>query len=182
MSIRFLATFIVSFLLTVAILGGAGYAVSRITLAPSRDVFRTGYFEFELAQGWWCELDGTEYVCTPPGKPPRDAIAVIAMKERNKDDTLDAYEAHLSKSQKLGEGTNATSSVVRKLGRRAIGDHLWVEALHSGSEIANFDTYYMGTTTAGLGILVTLSARSDKAAEYIGRMNEMITTLRVYQR
>ena len=182
MSFRFICTFAAAFLATVSILGGAGYAVSRMTFSTPRDVFRAGYFEFELSPGWWCELDGTEYICTPPGKPPHEAIAVIAMKERNKDDTLEAYEAHLKQPQKTGGNDSGALSVVKKFGRRTIGDHVWVESLHSGSEIQNFDTYYLGTTTSGLGILVTLSARSDKAEEYIGRINDMVTTLRVYQR
>lgn len=182
MSLHFITSFAASFLLTLALLGGGGYAVTRAALTPPRDVFRTGYFEFQLAPGWWCELDGTEYVCTPPGKPPHEAIAVIAMKERNNQDTLDAYEAHLRQPQKTGGAESASLSVVKKLERRVIGEHLWVEALHSGSEITNFDTYYLGTTTSGLGILVTLSVRSDKAGQYIGLINEMAGTLQVYQR
>src|SRR4051812_23549286 len=80
---RFLIAFLTSFVATVAVLAGAGYLVTRVAVPPPRELFRTGAFEFELAPGWWCELDGTEYVCTPPGKPPHLAIAVIAMKERN---------------------------------------------------------------------------------------------------
>src|SRR4051812_49096404 len=92
---RFLTAFLTCFVATVAILGGAGYLVTRVAVPPPRELFRTGAFEFELAPGWWCELDGTEYVCTPPSKPPHPAIAIIAMKERNGQDNLAAYEKHL---------------------------------------------------------------------------------------
>jgi hypothetical protein len=56
------------------------------------------------------------------------------------------------------------------------------EALHSGSEIPHFDTYYLGTTTSLLGILVTMSVHKGHSAKYIGQMNEMMRTLTVYQR
>ena len=78
---RFLIALLTAFSATVVVLGGAGYAVSRVAVSPMPDVFRTAAFELELAPGWWCELDGSEYVCSPPGKPPHAAIAVIAMKE-----------------------------------------------------------------------------------------------------
>lgn len=202
MSLRFFSIFTAAFLVTAGILGGAGYAVSRWSVAPPRDVFRTGYFEFELSPGWWCELDGTEYVCTPPGKAPHSAIAIIALKERNNEDTLDAYEDHLRKQQatlaatpefrmlgtvKIGQPTAASPVVesaadINYVRRRKLGDHTWIEALQLGSEIANFETYYLGTTTSGLGILVTLSVHKNQAAKYIGELDVMIASLQIYQR
>jgi len=202
MSLRFFSIFAAAFLVTSGILGGAGYAISLWSVAPPRDVFRTGYFEFELAPGWWCEVDGTEYVCTPPGKAPHSAIAIIALKERNNEDTLDAYEEHLKKQQstlaatpefrmlgavKIGQPPDpapvaesaADTNYVR---RRQIGDHTWIEALQLGSEVPNFETYYLGTTTSGLGILVTLSVNKNQAAKYIRELNAMIASLQIYQR
>ena len=186
MGTRFVMALLAAFALTLGALGGAGFAISRIAVSPPRDVFRAGIFQLELAKGWWCELDGTEYVCTPPGKPPHPAIAVIAMKERNNKDTLDAYEEHLRQPQPAatrdGETARAGAlSEIRFVRRRAIGSHSWVEALHSGSEVPNFDTYYLGTTTAMIGILVTLSVHKDHSAEYIDRLNQMIETLEIYQ-
>src|SRR5262245_9951516 len=97
---RFLISLLTAFLLTLAVLGGLGYAVTQTAVPPTRDVFRSAFFEFDLAPGWWCCLDGGEYVCHPPGKPPHDAIAIMAMKERNDEDNLDAYEAHLRQPQR----------------------------------------------------------------------------------
>jgi hypothetical protein len=181
--VRFLLALMIAFLVTLVVLGGAGYAVTRIAVAPARDIFRAAAFEFELASGWWCELDGSEYVCSPAGKPPYSAIAVIAMKERNEKDNLKAYEDHLRQLQQSG-GSNGEGKLPEagSLKRRTIGSQEWVEAGLSGSELPNFETYYLGTNTAYLGILVTLSVHKDYSRRYIAQLNQMIQTLNVYQR
>lgn len=172
--------FLTWFLLTAGILTGVGYAVTLVAVSPPRDVFRAGFFEFDLAPGWWCERDGTEYICTPRGKSPHSAIVVIAMKERNAADNLVAYEAHLRDPKQ--SGTSGTMSEIRFVKRRILGGNEWVEALHRGSEIPDYDTYYLGTTTAMLGILVTMSVHKDQSSKYISELTGMIDTLAIYQR
>jgi hypothetical protein len=181
---RFLIALLTAFSATVVVLGGAGYAVSRVAVSPMPDVFRTAAFELELAPGWWCELDGSEYVCSPPGKPPHAAIAVIAMKERNGEDNLQAYEEHLGQPQKIGDSDKGEGkfSEICYVRRTVIGSHEWVEALHANSELSNFDTYYLGTNTSYLGILVTLSVHKDFSAQYVAQLRNMIKTLKIYQR
>lgn len=181
MGARFLTALLTAFVLTLAVLGGLGYAVTQTAVPPPRDVFRAAFFEFDLAPGWWCLLEGSEYVCHPPGKPPYDAIAVMAMKERNDQDNLDAYEAHLRQSQRRN-ATDTQLSEIRFVKRRKIGTQEWVEALHSGSELANYNTYYLGTTTSFVGILVTMSVHEQHAEKYIRQMNDMMATLVIYQR
>jgi hypothetical protein len=73
-------------------------------------------------------------------------------------------------------------SEVREVKRSVIGAHEWVEAVHSGSEIPNYDTYYFATITSELGILVTLSVNRNLSGQYVDRFKEMIKTLHVYQR
>jgi hypothetical protein len=181
---RFLIAFLVTLTATVLLLAGAGYAITRVAVPPPPELFRAIAFEFELAPGWWCELDETEYVCTPPGKPPRPAIAVMAMKQRNAQDNLAAYEAHLRQPRNLEDDKSkpARWSEIRSVGRRVIGHHEWVEGLHRGSEIANYDTYYLATATSYAGILVTLSVHRDYADTYIAQIQKMAGTLNVYQR
>jgi len=160
--------------LTVILLVGLGYAIgyaiSNIIPQQSREIFRTGSFEFDLALGWWCKLDGSEYVCRPPGKRPHKAIAVIAIKQRNDQDNLEAYEAHLR------EENNSKVQFVR---RRTIGDREWVEALHLGSEVRNYHTYYLATNTSSIGILVTMSVHEEAYDEYAKQLNDMIATFTV---
>ena len=179
---RLVTAMLASFVVSAAVLGGAGYSASRILVAPQRDVFRAAAFDMELARGWWCELDDSEYVCSPPGKPPHAAIAIVATKERNSEHNLQAYEAHLKQRQRIGDESTGKLSEIRFVRRNVIGSHEWVEALHSGSELANFDTYYLATNTSELGILVTLSVHKDYADQYVAELRQMITTLKIYQR
>lgn len=184
MGTRFLIAFIVALTATLSLLAGAGYAITRVAVSPSRALFRAAAFEFELAPGWWCELDDTEYVCTPPGQQPWTAIAVMAMKIRNEQDTLAAYEAHLRRPTNIEEDKSKPErwSEVRYVNRRVIGHHEWAESLHRGSEVPNYDTYYLATATSYIAILVTLSAHKDHADKYITEIGNMIGTLNVYQR
>jgi hypothetical protein len=71
---------------------------------------------------------------------------------------------------------------MRSVKRQVVGDHEWVESLHSGSELPNYDTYYMATTTSNLGILVTMSVHKDSVDRYVAQLRDMIRTLIVYQR
>ena len=73
-------------------------------------------------------------------------------------------------------------SEVRYVKRRMLGAHEWVEALHLGAEVQNFETYYLATATSHLGILVTMSVHKDHSAAYIQQMNDMMSTLNIYQR
>jgi hypothetical protein len=183
MGSRFLVSLLGTFLATLVILIGGGYAITQMTVRQPRDPFRTGSFEFDLAPGWWCELEDSEYVCTPPGQPPHPAIAVIAVKERSRGENLQAYEEHLKQPQKVSDRAGGTVlSEVSYVKRSRLGQVEWVEALQLGSEVPNYDTYYLATTTSSLGILVTMSVHKDHAATYVRQLTDMMRTLNVYQR
>jgi hypothetical protein len=189
---RFLVSLLGAMLATVAVLVGAGFLVLGAghflaqvhPLGVRGDPFRTGAFEFDLAPGWQCERDGGEYVCNPPGPPPHSAIAIIAMKERGDQDSLDKYEEHLEQAHPptAAEKPGRKPSQVRFVKRVRLGQSEWVESLQAGSEIPNYDTYYLATVTSLLGILVTLSVERAAEATYIKQLNEMMSTLNVYQR
>ena len=66
MGSRFLTALLSSFALTLAVLGAAGYAVTVLTVPAPRELLRTAAFEFDLAPGWNCDREGTEWVCHPP--------------------------------------------------------------------------------------------------------------------
>jgi hypothetical protein len=81
----------------------------------------------------------------------------MAMKVRNDEDNLQSYEAFLRKTKPDTDGQ------VRYVKRRKLGAHEWVESLHNGSELKNYDTYYLATNTSYLGILVTMSVEKNEA-------------------
>jgi len=182
-ALRFWIASIGSLLAVLAILTVAGVAVIELTVSRPPDPFRTGSFEFNLAPGWWCDTEGAEYVCYPGGKPPYSAIAIMAVKERGADDNLSAYERHLrepkARAGKAGGGT--TSSTVVYVKRIKLGHTEWIEALHRGSEDANYHTYYSATDTSHLGIVVTISANKDHESTYVAQFKEMMSSLYVYQ-
>jgi hypothetical protein len=174
---------LVTFVATVAVLATAGYTVVKLTLHQPRDPFRTGAFEFDLAPGWWCETDGATYVCSPPGKPPYAAIVVIAMKERGDVDNRQAYEDFLKQPRQVTDSTgHTTMSVVSYVKHVKLGHTDWIEALHSGSEISNYDTYYLATANSYLAILVTMSVDKEEEHMYILQLTDMMKTLNVYQK
>ncbi len=183
MGSRFLLSFLVTLSLTLATAGGVAWAVARFIVPTPRESFFTSAYEFDLAPGWWCELDGTEHLCHPPGSPPHAAIMVMATKERNAQDRLEVYEDYLRqpKSYKRADGTEGLSEI-SFVCRRTIGGKEWVAALHLGSELPNYRTYYLATITSNLGILVTLSVDKDNADAYLRRLTEMMASLHVYQR
>ena len=182
MGSRFVIALLTAFVLTLSVLG-AIYAATRLAMPTPRDRFLTSYFEFDLAPGWSCELDGTEYVCEPAGKPPFPAIAVIAMKERNNKDSLEEYQAHLRAQQPITAKNGETRlSEVREIKRTMLGGKEWVESLHAESELPNYLTYYLATTTSALGILVTMSVHKDSAGKYKRELDQMMSSLTVYQR
>ncbi len=185
MGSQFFIAFLTALCLTVGTLAGAGYGVTLLAVAPPRDMFRTGFFEFEVAPGWECDLEGSEYVCQARGEKQKGAIAIMAMKERKKGmDGLEEYEAHLGKPQQLGGNKEASSlSTIKKAPTRIrLGPNEWVESLHCGSEIKNFCTYYLGTVTSHLGILVTMSYREGDEGKYMTDLSDMMKTVRMYQR
>lgn len=188
MSSRFLVSSVTTFLGTLTVLLAVGYAVTQLVVRQPRDPFRTGSFEFDLAPGWECEHEGTEYVCSPPGASPHAAIAVIATKERDKADNLQAYEDHLRqpshRASDLSNSSGAESQIseIIYVKRRILGSKEWVEALHLGSEMPDYYTYYLATTTSFNGILVTMSVLKGHEIEYTRQINEMMSTLNVYQR
>jgi hypothetical protein len=179
---RFWAAFGAALVATLALFAVTGWSISSFVASRPPDKVRTPAFEMSLADGWSCDLDGTEWVCDPPGDPPRDAIAVMAIKYRNKDDTLEAYEAHLRQPQLVESKDGTVTSTVEEVGRRQIGGREWVESLHLSSELKGYVTYYAATITSHLGVLVTLSAEETVIDKRRRELEQMMNSLVIYQR
>ena len=183
MGSRFVISLLTAFVLTLSVLGGIGWATARLIVATPHDRFLTSYFEFDLAPGWSCELDGTEYVCRPAGKPPFPAIAIIAMKERNNQDRLEDYEAHLRARQPITMKSGETKmSEVRSVERKMLGGKQWVEGLHAGSEIPNYLTYYLARPPPPWAFLSPCRFTGTAPTNTRIELDDMMSSLKVYQR
>jgi hypothetical protein len=86
------------------------------------------------------------------------------------------------------EGDKPTVSRVELLAslyrveRIKLGHAEWVEALHRGSENANYYTYYLATNTSHLGILVTMSFHKEYESRYVRELKDTMSTLDIYQK
>ena len=179
---RFWLALIASASATLVAAAVVGWAVSWTLVAPPPEMLMTATFELDLADGWICFEDGTEWVCRPD-PAPKDTIAVIAIKYRTNFDTMETYAAHLKKPQRFTtpDGTQLTSRVeyVREI---RIGGYQWVDATHFESEIPNYYTRYLATVTSHVGVLVTFSTRAESSDRYNAQLEAMIESLRIYER
>ena len=178
MILRFLTTLGLSFLVTVAGLAGAAWLASMlIAPGPPPKRFFADTFEFDLAPGWVCYSEETEHICRR-GRPPTASIAIIAMKRRNSEDNLDAYEAHLRHPEANSHGKVPE---LRSLTRRHLANHEWVEGVQLSSEIANYVTIYLATHTSQVAVLATFSFHSNREAEERKDIDVMMSSLRIHQ-
>jgi hypothetical protein len=167
-----------AFVLTLAALGAAGWLAAQF-LAPAAPLprFITDTFEFNLAPGWGCDLDETEYVCWK-GKPPHEAIAIIALKRRGPQDNLAAYEDHLRTPRTDQDGTVAT---IRSVEHRTLAGYEWIEAIHESSEVRNYITIYLATVTSQVGALATFSFHRNYEQAVRKEMEIMMGSLKIHQ-
>lgn len=178
MILRFFTTLALSFFVTLAGLAGAAWLASvLIAPGPPPKRFIRDTFEFDLAPGWVCDSDETEFVCRR-GRPPTASVAIIAMKRRSSEDNLDAYEAHLRHPAADSGGKVAE---LRSLTRRQLANHEWIEGVLLSSEIANYVTIYLATHTSQVAILATFSFHSNREAEERKDIDLMMSSLRIHQ-
>jgi hypothetical protein len=167
-----------AFGLTLAGLGAMGLVVAQfLAPAPPLPRFIADTFEFTLAPGWVCDLEETEYVCWK-GRPPHEAIAVIAMKRRGPQDNLEAYEEHLRMPQRSQDGT---PSMIRSVEHRNLAGYEWVEAIQVSSEIRNYITVYLATATSHVGVVATFSIHKDHEEAGRREMDIMMSSLKIHQ-
>jgi hypothetical protein len=167
---------------TVLLLAGSGVVLAWLLVPKPPTYHRTTFFEFALPAGWACAVEGTETVCRPAGPPPHDAIIIFAAKFRNASDNLAAYRAHVSEPKTGSDAAGATFlSRVERVEEREIGDYRWVDALHFESEIRNYYTRYLATTTAQIGVLITFSAHRSTFDMRMKEFRAGIESLRIQQ-
>lgn len=144
--------------------------------------FTSEFTEFELPNGWNCDLEGSEWVCqSENSERKREAIIILAAKYRGEQDSIDQYQAHLkgAKSFTLPGGKTQISEA-KTVSLREINGQRWVDSLHLASEVPGFYTRYLATVKDSLGVAVTFSVGRDHYDSYRDIFDKIIATLKVF--
>ena len=144
-------------------------------------LFRNAYVSFELPPNWNCKLEGSEWVCENDfASKTKEAIIILSAKEVGPTDTLPAYLAHLQTPRNLpGRNGAPTKSQIINVKERMIGNHMWVDGLHLGSEVGPYFTRYLATIKDRIAILVTFSAHKEHYTKYSNDFIKAIESLKV---
>jgi hypothetical protein len=176
--------FALSLVVTLALIGGLAWLASSMLVSPPLKRIMTAAFQMDLAEGWSCSQDGIAWTCVPDApEEQKSAVAIFAMKYRNVDDTPEAFAEHLRSPQpiQMRDGSMRPSTVKYVKSSR-IGGYDWVDSLHLGSEIGDYYTHYLATVTSHIAILVSFSAYKDDFDRYNPQLEQMISSLVIYQR
>lgn len=109
--------------------------------------FSSQFCEFQLPSDWNCSLEGTEWFCQSTNKNrQKEAIIILAAKERGQSDSMAFYQDYLKKPKKFKiPGGQFQVSEPKYTKTIKINDHLWVDSLHLASEVPGFYTRYLAT-------------------------------------
>lgn len=143
--------------------------------------FRNAYVSFELPPNWNCKLEGSEWVCENDfaGKT-KEAIIILTAKEVGPADTLATYLAHLQTPRTIvGRGGAPTKSQIIHVKERMIGNQMWIDGMHLGSEVGPYFTRYLATIKDKISVLVTFSAHKEHYTKYSGDFIRSVESLRV---
>ncbi len=157
------------------------FAVVLLSTPAHAKRFRNAYVSFELPPNWTCNLDGTEWVCVNEFSPKaKEAIIILTAKEVGPADTIPAYLAHVQQIKTIpGPDKQPIKSKILHAKERQIAGHIWVDALHEGSEVASYYTRYLATVKDKIAILVTFSAHRSHYTKYSADFIKAIESLRV---
>lgn len=143
--------------------------------------FTNAYVSFELPPNWNCKLEGSEWVCENDfAQKTKEAIIILTAKEVGPTDTLPGYLAHLQTPRALpARGGTQTRSQVITVKERMIGNQMWVDGLHLGSEVGPYFTRYLATIKERIAILITFSAHKQHYTKYSADFIKAVESLRV---
>ncbi len=143
--------------------------------------FQNSYVSFDLPPNWDCKLEGVTWTCVNKfSKKPKEAIIILAAKEKGPADNIKAYANHLKTPRNYTnfKGKKIISKV-KNLRERQISNQNWIDGLHVGSEVDNYLTRYLATVKQDLAILVTFSAHEKHYPKYANDFIKAIQSLRV---
>ncbi|MEP9388350.1 hypothetical protein [Mesorhizobium sp. KR9-304] len=177
MVLDFLRSFTLSALGLLLVFSGLGYAASALLFRAPAQTFHLRGANFTIPDGWSCEKEDTEVIC---GKPTskRDALIITTTKTIGVIDTLERYREHLGTPQPItyNDGS-AGMSEVRYVRTELYGGRAWVDGMHHGSEVPNYDTRYLATVAGPTAILITFSCKADVCESYKSLVDAFVGSL-----
>ena len=161
-------------------------------------VFRNSYVSFELPSKWDCYLENTAWICRyaiskkclggkakskscqAQRKKTREAIIILAAKEKGPKDSLLEYDKHLKTPRPIvtKKGKRSKSKIIH-VKPVSIERHRWIDGMHLGSEIPYYYTRYLATVKGNIAVLVTFSAHKLYYSKYSSEFFRAIKSLRV---
>jgi len=143
--------------------------------------FTNAYVSFELPPNWNCKLEGSEWVCESEfSSRTKEALIILTAKEVGPADNLGAYKAHLQIPRDLpGKGGVPVKSQMIHTKERLLGNHMWIDSMHLGSEVGPYFTRYLGTIKDRIAILITFSAHKEHYTKYSGDFIRAVDSMRV---
>jgi hypothetical protein len=178
MSTEFARWFVSGFTATGASLAALAFGGAWLLVPPPLERFATAAYSFEIARGWSCIREGTEFVCRR-GQPPSDSIIIMTAKYRGPEDTMSMYEDHLrGPIPAVGREGNAE---LLSLKRVNLSGAEWVEGVLRDSEVAGYETTYLAALTAEVAMLVTFSIHEKFKTQRLLELRAMMDTLVIYQ-
>jgi hypothetical protein len=179
-----LAAFAWRFLLSLgvmsAVVAGLAYSSRALLFHVPPEIYYARGMSIEVPRNWGCRTESTEIVCDPPGSPPYDATIIATAKTADGRDTLDTYMAHLRIPQKTAavDGTPHVSAVI-DVQVATYSTQRWVDSLHRGSELPNYDTRYLATVIGATAILITFSCHRRSCESYQPLLTRFVSSIGV---
>ncbi len=147
----------------------------------SQTLLETDYMSVMLPPGWDCQREQTDIVCQPMEPlQSRQAIIVITAKQASFEEDLDFLKRRLLEprasqvrpSQQLRSEITAQTTL-------QLGGLEWVDATHFASELPQFNTRYVATSSHGLSVLFSFSAHSSQWDDYNLHFQSILSSLRL---
>lgn len=160
------------------------FGIFSIFLCPygPAKTFSNDYIEFELPLGWECRPDQSEWICQSQNeKRQKEAIIILAAKNRSKEDSIAQYKAYLRKRKSYLLPNKRTQISEPKFVKvRLINGHQWVDALHLASEVPGFYTRYMATAKRDIGSAVTFTVHQRLYNQYREIFESVMRSMKLF--
>ncbi len=158
--------------------------------------FKNSYIEFRMPDQWQCHLKERAWLCRhrvstsckknrssedckEQIKKSREAVIVVAAKQKSSIDSLKAFSDHFGTAKPVkAPGRSSQSKVIHNkiVGIRQLK---WVDGMHLSSELPHYYTRYLSTIKGDVAVLVSFTAHKKFYTKYSSDFFKGIKSLNV---